>query len=124
MNPLEHNSGPVAGLIKICERWGIEEGGLATLLGYERGESIPCIQKVNGRMCLKGRDAEQRFFYYFEIHKALFALFKNNETTEREWIREPQPEEFGGKTPLELMTNGTLVDVEKVFKLVMYMSGY
>ena len=114
-------TGPIQFLRKLLDTWHLEYRDAARLLGLEGRDTRYVNELLNGRVALRGTDAEQRIVYLFRIRKTLFALFRDEEV-ENEWLREPR-DVLGGKTPLDRLRDGEIESMVLVKELVEAAAG-
>ena len=103
-------SGLVVFFLKLLERWQLSKPEGAALLGFgESGELLVAEQILRGDRPLEGRDLRDRIAHLLQIHKTLGSLFRDLEV-ENQWLREPHGI-LGGRSPLELMLQGSMEDL-------------
>lgn len=114
-------TGPVKFLAKLQEAWELEDRHLSVLLGLDESEKETVSKLLNGTITLKGRDAKDRVGYLLEIRQKLSSLFRDMDN-ERRWLREPQSI-LEGKSPLDLLLEGSMQNLIRLHALVSYVAG-
>ncbi|RAP39624.1 hypothetical protein BYZ73_19510 [Rhodovulum viride] len=91
-------------------RWGVRDEDAATLLG---GLSVKTYRRWrSGDYGRVGRDLADRMSNLLGIHKALRILFQDP-ARGYAWVTRPN-EAFGGRSPLDVMRQGGMGDLQRV----------
>jgi hypothetical protein len=114
-------TGPIEFMNQLLVTWRLEPEMAYTLLGFESADCVYVCNVLRGFAILRGRDAKDRISYLFEIRSSLWALFQD-EAVENEWLREPQ-EVLGGKTPIDLLQEGSMENLLLVKECVELAAG-
>lgn len=97
----------------ITEEWNLTDDERCKLAGLGRTTLHNWRQKVNANAPIKlSRDTVERLSYLAGIYKALQILFADP-TQWKTWVRKPN-RDFGGKSALERMLAGRVVDLADV----------
>lgn len=112
-------TGPVKFFSKLLDLWGLAEDDGAILLGFESKQDYTDI--LRGVSSLKNKDSKDRVRYLVKIRVGLRELFRNDES-ERMWLRERQPE-LGNESPLDLLLEGSFLNIIRVEQYVARISG-
>jgi hypothetical protein len=107
--------GVITGFVRICERWQISKAKQFALLGYADDEFL-AAQILSGRT-RGGQDVKDRVGYLIAIAVGLRALFNNNVNSELRWLQTPRSE-TDGKSPLDYMTEGRMINLMRARELV------
>ena len=110
---------PVKFAAKLMEVWALDGKELSKLIGFEGEDGLRDL--MSGARKLDTRDAKDRVWHLMRIREALHSLFRDTET-EREWLREPRPE-LQGKSPLALLSEGSMENLLVVSQFVQWMVG-
>jgi hypothetical protein len=95
----------------ICEKWGLTTDEQLALLGHPARSTYFKWKKEGGVL---PRDTQDRISYILGIYKALHIIFADDEAADT-WIRQANTAPlFGGRSALQKMTDGTLVDLHDV----------
>ncbi len=114
-------TGPVKFINQLLATWHLEPGSACALLGFEPSDSRSINDVLQGHVTLRGRDAKDRIAHLFQIRKLLSALFRD-EAVENEWLREPR-DMLKGKTPMELLLEGSMENLLLVREYVEFVTG-
>lgn len=114
-------TGPVKFVNKLLATWHLEPEKACILLGFEPSRSTYVNDMLQGYETLTGRDAKDRIAHLFQIRKLLSALFQD-ESVENEWLREPR-DVLKGKTPMELLLEGSMENLLLVREYVELVTG-
>jgi len=114
-------TGPIRFINHLLATWHLEPESAPLLLGFEPSESAYVNDVLRGHTTLKGRDAKDRIAYLFRIRTLLSSLFRD-EAVENEWLREPR-DVLKGKTPMELLLDGSMENLLLVREYVEYVTG-
>ncbi|MBT8768887.1 MbcA/ParS/Xre antitoxin family protein [Metapseudomonas boanensis] len=97
----------------LMDKWGCTKEQQRTLLGsignttYFSYKKLPSVRLPH--------DTLERISYLMGIHKALRILFSNQEARAYEWVHKPNSAApFNGRSALEYMLGGQVVDVADV----------
>ena len=97
----------------LMDKWGCTKEQQRTLLGsignttYFSYKKLPSVRLPH--------DTLERISYLMGIHKALRILFSNHEARAYEWVHKPNSAApFNGRSALEYMLGGQVVDVADV----------
>ncbi|WP_375738750.1 antitoxin Xre/MbcA/ParS toxin-binding domain-containing protein [Pseudomonas boanensis] len=97
----------------LMDKWGCTKEQQRTLLGsignttYFSYKKLPSVRLPH--------DTLERISYLMGIHKALRILFSNQEARAYEWVHRPNSAApFNGRSALEYMLGGQVVDVADV----------
>lgn len=112
--------GAVDGFVKICERWGLSKQDQVVLLGYAGNELM--AEPVLRNRVRPSQDVLDRTGYLVSISVGLRALFRNSLQEELNWLNRANAK-FQGRSPLQTMLTGKMIDVIKTFDLVEYERG-
>ncbi|WP_112317340.1 antitoxin Xre/MbcA/ParS toxin-binding domain-containing protein [Rhodovulum viride] len=97
-------------VINLMGRWGVRDEDAATLLG---GLSVKTYRRWrSGDYGRVGRDLADRMSNLLGIHKALRILFQDP-ARGYAWVTRPN-EAFGGRSPLDVMRQGGMGDLQRV----------
>ncbi|WP_155774095.1 MbcA/ParS/Xre antitoxin family protein [Rhodovulum sp. MB263] len=97
-------------VLNLMERWGVRDEDAATLLG---GLSVKTYRRWRaGDYGRVGRDLADRMSNLLGIHKALRILFQEP-ARGYAWVTKPN-EAFGGRSPLDVMRQGGMDDLQRV----------
>lgn len=92
------------------------------MLGFAAEESELVNRILEGKEKLPVRqDIEGRISHLLFIRQSLYGFFQNDET-ENEWLREPQPL-LDGEVPMSLLLNGKYEDLLWVREYVETVTG-
>jgi len=118
----EHDrpSGCVQVFGALLDKWALTKKEGTLLLGYENEKDASDF--LSGLKRLQTRDAKDRVRYLFKIHSALHRLFENSQV-EKDWLREPNDEYLGGKSPLDILMEGSMENLLLVKQFVERISG-
>jgi uncharacterized protein (DUF2384 family) len=95
----------------IAEKFGLSTDEQLALLGHPARSTYFKWKKEGGVL---PRDTQERISYVLGIYKALQILLSDTESADS-WIRRPNTAPlFDGRSALELMTQGSLVDLYRV----------
>ena len=102
--------------VETCQRWKLGPGDQVVLLGYRSGDSAG-MRVLDGRVRLHSRDIEDRAAYVVAISAGLGILYGESAAAENQWLRHPR-EILDGKSPLDRMLAGHMVDLIAVNRMV------
>lgn len=94
----------------IMEEWGVKVRDRRVLLG-----DVPRTtyhQWVDGGAPKLSRDVLERISHILNIYKALHLIFTSRDQA-NDWIKKPNLE-FHGKSALEVMLQGSILDLQRV----------
>lgn len=95
----------------IADKWQLSTDDQLALLGHPARSTYFKWKKEGGVL---PRDTQDRISYIFGIYKALHIIFSDDEAADT-WLKRPNTAPvFGGRSALDVMTNGSLVDLYKV----------
>ena len=112
-------TGPVQVFFKIFDLWKLSKKEGAVLLGLEN--TVHFYNYRSGAKSLSNRDTKDRIRYLFQIHDGLFSLFQDEEA-ERAWIYGGK-QDLEGKSPLEIMLEGSMENILLIKQYVEWISG-
>jgi len=100
--------------LNITDEWRLTEAERLVLAGHESRTTLnQWRRKISaGEGIRLSRDTLERLSYIAGIYKALQLLFPNSNQWS-EWVRRPN-RDFGGRTALEHMLAGNVVDLADV----------
>jgi hypothetical protein len=107
------------GFFRIAELWGLTPGQMQVILGSPSRSTFYGWKKGAGG--LLPRDTLERISYVVGVYKALQVLFPDPHQADA-WIKKPN-ETFGGRSALERMLAGNVVDLQAVRAYVDYVRG-
>lgn len=102
--------------VNICRRWNLNYDQQLTLLGYNPYDLV-------GRNILDScfnelpRDVEERAGYVVGISLGLNALYRGNFEAEISWLQLPRVK-FGGKSAIEFMLEGSLINLFVISEMI------
>ena len=103
----DRSRGILDAFLNTCDRWRLEEGDRAVLLGVSRSRSL--AQTVLADYdALATRDTEYRAGFVVGISIGLGVLFGDDEESECIWLNSPRPQ-LGDMTPLGYMLEGSMI---------------
>ena len=114
-------TGPVKFINQLLAAWKLTADSACILLGFEPSDSTYVHDVLRGYATLRGRDAKDRIAHLFQIRTSLSALFQD-EVVENEWLRESQ-RALNGKTPMELLREGSMENLLLVKEYVEFVAG-
>ncbi len=114
-------TGPVQFIRKLAELWDLNTADLTAVLGFERDEERIVEGLLAGRTSLRGRDQKDRITALFRIRSLLSGLLRNPDA-ERTWLRTAR-KEFEGKSPLDLLREGSMEGLLMLRQYVEHLSG-
>ena len=112
-------TGPIQFLMELLKTWHLTPERAGLLLGQEAFYEVEKL--LRGDVQLSGRDAKDRMTCLFRIRKTLSSLFRD-EDTENEWLRERHGS-LGGRTPMELLLEGSMENMLTVKEYVDWTAG-
>ena len=112
----DRSRGILDAFLNTCDRWRLEEGDRAVLLGVSRSRSL-AEAVLADYDALATRDAEDRAGFVVGISIGLGALFGDDEESERIWLNNPRPQ-LGDMTPLGYMLEGSMIALLAVSEMV------
>ena len=112
---------PVRFVLKLREFWRLRWDQVAGLLGFDQADTDHVVASLHGIATLRGRDVRDRIAYLFAIRATLSSLFRDLDV-ENQWLREPHPL-LHGKSPLELLSNGSVEDLLTVKEYIETVAG-
>ncbi len=86
------------------------------LLGYRSGDSVGA-RILDGRVRSLSQDIEDRSGYVIAISIGLGIHYGENIDAENEWLRRPR-ETLGGRSPLDYMLGGHMIDLIAINRMV------
>jgi Protein of unknown function (DUF2384) len=108
--------GRIKGFRRFMEKWGFSRKDAAEILGFENegliGELYAGIEKV------QQRDVRDRLRHFLSIAVDLDGLYDDDQNV-RHWLDQPK-KLFQGKTPRELLVEGSMENLLRVQQLVRY----
>ncbi|MFQ5671868.1 MAG: MbcA/ParS/Xre antitoxin family protein [Nitrospinales bacterium] len=104
----------------LLDKWALTKKEGTLLLGYEDEKDTSDF--LLGLKKLQTRDAKDRVRYLFKIHSALHRLFEDTQV-EKDWLREPNDEYLDGKSPLDILKEGSMENLLLVKQFVERISG-
>ena len=114
--------GPVQFFSKLLDMWSIADlQSACILLGYEKSTVGRAREILAGRAQLETRDEKDRIAELFVIRKTLHSVFRDP-GVENQWLREPQ-DVLDGKSPLDLLLEGSWSNLLRVRQFVELMAG-
>lgn len=117
----ERVTGPVQFVSKLLEVWNLNASDAIPMLGFEQ-EDGPIVDSIlAGRSSLRGRDSKDRIAALFRVRSLLAELFRDIDA-ERAWLRTARPE-FGGRSPVELLRQGSMESLLTLRQFVEHISG-
>jgi hypothetical protein len=114
-------TGPIKFISQLLATWGLNTDAACTLLGFEPSDTAYIHDVLQGYATLRGRDAKDRIAHLFQIRMSLSALFQD-EAVENEWLRETH-EVLNGKTPMDLLREGSMENLLLVKEYVELVAG-
>ena len=114
-------TGPVRFVRKLKQFWHLKTAEVVGLLGFDRADTDHVAAALNGIVTFRGRDVRDRIAYLFAIRATLSSLFRDLDI-ENEWLREPHSL-LHGKSPLTLLSNGSVDDLLVVKEFVDTVAG-
>ena len=114
-------TGPVQFVLKLMQFWRLTRAQVVGLLGFDQADADHVAAAINGIVTLRGRDVRDRIAYLFAIRATLRSLFRDLDV-ENEWLREPHLL-LHGRSPLSLLTNGSVEDLLLVKEYVVTAAG-
>ena len=114
-------TGPVKFINQLLATWQLTADSACILLGFEPSDSAYIHNVLRGYATLRGRDAKDRIAHLLQSRLSLSALFRD-ETVENEWLRESQ-DILNGKTPMELLLEGSMENLLLVKEYVELVAG-
>jgi hypothetical protein len=112
-------SGPVRVLLALFERWEIDDGIAAVLLGASTASFITDLR--NGTTTLNSRDMQDRAKLIVAIYEGVHSLLQQK-NDERQWINSSL-QELNNHSVLELMQRGSISDFLFVQSFVDHANG-
>jgi hypothetical protein len=109
----------VTALIRILDRWNIDDKSAAKILGYDTPEVV--VDLRSGVAGLRLRDTKDRARLFLTIYEGVFSLYKNPES-EGQFVRKPLPD-LGERTLLGVMTEGSMSNLMLAKEFVDYLNG-
>jgi hypothetical protein len=109
----------VTALIRILDRWNIDDKSAAKILGYDTPEAV--VDLRSGAAGLRLRDTKDRARLFLAIYEGVFSLYKNPES-EGQFVRKPLPD-LGERTLLGVMTEGSMANLMLAKEFVDYLNG-
>lgn len=114
--------GPIQFLSKLLEIWQLNELQFAcALLGYEKSKRVRVKNILDGHAQLETRDEKDRIAELFVIRRILHGIFRDI-NVENQWLRESQ-DILDGKSPMDLLLEGSWPNLLRVRQLVELMAG-
>lgn len=101
-------------VLTLFDRWGLRDEDASTLLGDISPRTISRWRR--GELGRVSRDLADRLSNLLGIHKALRILFLEPQRG-YDWIKRPNAD-FGGKTALDVMLGGGMLDLVRVRRLL------
>ena len=92
------------------------------MLGYEADQLQYVRSVLSGHQSLRGRDAKDRIGHLFTIYNLASTLLGGT-TQARQWLSLEQ-ETLGGRSPFELLREGSMENVLIVRRFVEYACGH
>lgn len=117
----ERLTGPVRFVLKLTEFWSLERYQVVGLLGFDLSDADYVDAALDGLESFRGRDVRARIAYLYAIRATLRSLFRDLDV-ENEWLREPHSL-LNGKSPLALLSNGSVEDLLIVKEYVDTVAG-
>jgi len=114
-------TGPIQFFARLLELWLLSPEDACYLLGYEAKDRGLVDDLLNGTSTLRGRDAKDRIGNLFRIRSLLASLFQDLDA-ENEWLRAPL-EALDGRSPLEVLRQGSMENLLQLRQLVELGSG-
>ena len=115
-------TGPVKFVKSLLDTWQLPPEVAGRLLGFEASEADYVRDVLRGDAPLRGRDAKDRIVHLFQIRRLLFSLFRD-EAVENEWLREAR-DALGGKSPMDLLLEGSMEDLLLTKEYVEFVTGW
>jgi hypothetical protein len=112
-------TGPVQGLFAIFDRWQINDQKAAILLGLQSTANLADLKA--GTAGLGTRDLQDRARLIMNIYEGVHSLVRELDA-ERSWINGSMPG-LGGRSLLEVMKQGSIVDLMTAKAFVDYANG-
>ena len=113
-------SGEIQYSARLLEAWDLDKSAAAILLGLEDVSEVRDV--LRGITRLRRRDSKDRLRLLLAIDVVLYGLYRDEEVV-RTWLREPQTE-LSGKSPLDLLLEGSMENMLRVKQFVEYLSGH
>lgn len=114
-------TGPVRTFQILLAGWGLGLKDAAILLGADPSNSYYVESILGGRITLRHRDEKDRIVYLLRLKALLTSLFRD-EQFENEWLRQRHAG-LGGRSPLELLREGSMRNLMRVVDYVETLSG-
>jgi hypothetical protein len=114
-------TGPVRTFQKLLAGWGLDQQDAAILLGADPSNSHYVESILCGRITLRHRDEKDRIVYLLRLKALLTSLFRD-EQFENEWLRQRHAG-LGGRSPLELLREGSMRNLMRVVDYVETLGG-
>ena len=115
-------TGPVRFVNSLLDTWHLPPEAAGRLLGFEASDADYVKDVLRGDAPLRGRDAKDRVVHLFQIRRLLFSLFRD-EAVENDWLREAR-DALGGKSPLDLLLEGSMEDLLLTKEYVEFVAGW
>lgn len=115
-------TGPVKFVKSLLDTWHLPPEAAGRLLGFEASDADYVKDVLRGDAPLRGRDAKDRVVHLFQIRRLLFSLFRD-EAVENDWLREAR-DALGGKSPLDLLLDGSMEDLLLTKEYVEFVAGW
>ena len=112
----DRSRGILDAFLNTCDRWRLEEGDRAVLLGVSRSRSLAEAVQADYDAPAT-RDAEDRAGFVVGISIGLGVLFGDDEESECIWLNSPRPQ-LGDMTPLGYMLEGSMIALLAVSEMV------
>lgn len=117
----ERLTGPVKFISRLLQIWDLDTSDAIDFLGFEPEDRAVVEAILAGRGSLRGRDSKDRIAALFRVHSLLAELFQDL-ATERAWLRTERAE-FGGRSPIDLLRQGSMESLLRLRQYVEHISG-
>ncbi len=114
-------TGPVQFLARLLELWHLDILDACSLLGIEQTDRESVEHLLSGVASLRGRDRKDRIAILIRIRTLLAGLFQDIDV-ENAWLREQNPD-LNGRTPLELLKEGSMENLLTLRDLIERAAG-
>ena len=109
-------TGLAEGYKNVCERWSLDDLGMAKLLHLEEEFGL-CDLILSGQARPMTGDLKDRMALVIGISIGLGELFGDDKDAELQWMNSTRTY-LGGVSPLEHMLKGDLLNIREVLDLV------
>ena len=112
-------TGPIQFILNLLESWNLTAVDAVALLGFEQVDKTNVEAILAGRLSLRGRDVKDRITALFRIKSLVAELFREDEMN---WMATPRAE-FANRSPLDMLREGSMVNLLTVRQYVEHISG-